>query len=276
MIKEFFPKSHNENRMKNEGNVVLARENFVKRLNTEDRNNVLYRLLEQRYSWMNEYLKPSISSKGGVKCIEIGCGAGFSKFFLENKDLILTDVLDNEWVDEHVDALNLPYADDSLDIVIASHMIHHLASPYDFFMKLSKKIKPGGKIIIQDINTCLFMKLALLIMRHEGFSDIVDVFDKDQICNQENDPWSANCSIPKLLFSDTKKFEDTFPNLRVIYNELNECFLFFLSGGVIAQTNHFPWSDRAALRIKAVDRKLVKFAPSVFACGRSVVIERVY
>ena len=65
MIKEFFPKSHNENRMKNEGNVVLARENFMKRLNTEDRNNVLYRLLEQRYSWMNEYLKPSISSKGG-------------------------------------------------------------------------------------------------------------------------------------------------------------------------------------------------------------------
>ena len=48
-----------------------------------------------------------------MKCIEIGCGAGFSKFFLENKDLILTDVLDNEWVDEHVDALNLPYADDS-------------------------------------------------------------------------------------------------------------------------------------------------------------------
>ena len=44
------------------------------------------------------------------------------------------------------------------------------------------------------------MKTVLRLMRHEGWSDEVDIFDRNAVCNDPSDPWSANCSIQKQLF----------------------------------------------------------------------------
>lgn len=74
------------------------------------------------------------------------------------------------------------------------------ANPASFLDNLAVKLKKGGRVIIQDVYTCSLMKLALRIMRHEGWSDEVNIFDRDCICNDPMEPWSANCSIPKLLF----------------------------------------------------------------------------
>jgi hypothetical protein len=75
---------------------------------------------------------------------------------------------------------------------------------------VGRKLKPGGRIIIQDIYTSTIMKVALRVMRHEGWSEEVNVFDRAAVCNDPDDPWSANCSIPKLLFwggeSSSRKF----------------------------------------------------------------------
>ena len=49
------------------------------------------------------------------------------------------------------------------------------------------------------------MKLALRIMSHEGWIETINVFDKNTITNLPDDPWSANCSIPKMLFFNSKK-----------------------------------------------------------------------
>ena len=81
MKNTYFPK-HEENRMKNEGDVNAARKYFM-----TGKNRILYRLIEQRVSWMNEYIKDSDKI-----IIELGCGAGLSKQFIHNKNLILTDI----------------------------------------------------------------------------------------------------------------------------------------------------------------------------------------
>lgn len=184
-------------------------------------------------------------------------------------------MLDNTWVDRHEDALNLSYGDNSLDVVIASHMIHHLASPYRFFCHLQSKLKSGGRIIIQDINTSMLMKLALRAMRHEGWDDRADIWNSNAICNQPDDPWSANCSIPKLLFSDIKQFEKVFPGLKIIHSAQNECFMFFCSGGVIAKGPRLPLSKSLTKALSVIDKICVAALPGIFACGRSVVIEKV-
>lgn len=51
MYKEYFPK-HSENRMKNEGNVIAAREYFL-----TGKNRILYNLVKKRFSWMNKYIR---------------------------------------------------------------------------------------------------------------------------------------------------------------------------------------------------------------------------
>ena len=118
------------------------------------------------------------------------------------------------------------------------------------------------------------MKTVLRIMRHEGWSDFADVFDRTAICNEPGDPWSANCSIPKLLFSDKEKFEKEFPNLEMIKFERNECFMFLLSGGVIAKTWSLPVGKLGVKIISFIDKLLIKLFPSVFTCGVSVVLRK--
>jgi len=119
------------------------------------------------------------------------------------------------------------------------------------------------------------MKLVLRGMRHEGWSDVVNVFDKNMVCNEPGDPWSANCSIPKLLFfKGGRKFEEEFPMYELVECRKNECFLFLLSGGVIAKTFYLPIGDTGVNIIKKIDHILVGMLPSVFTCGCSVVLQK--
>ena len=59
------------------------------------------------------------------------------------------------------------------------------------------------------------------------------------------------------------RFQEEFPEYKVLKNERNECFLFFTSGGVIAKTRSLP-----------LDNVLISVAPGLFACGCSIVIEK--
>ena len=121
----YFP-SHEENRMKSEGNLEFARSNFLKNRFT----NVDY-LLNSRYKWMNKYLSEN------MKIIEVGAGSGLSTLYLNQKPLI-TDAVDNPWIDKFVDATKMDFEDASVDIIIASHTIHHFYNPAMFFFECER------------------------------------------------------------------------------------------------------------------------------------------
>lgn len=257
--KTYFP-SHNDNLMLNEGDVASSRKNFIHKRFTN-----LNELLKFRYSWMNEFLNKK-------KIIEVGAGAGFSKFFL-NKPITLTDTVKNYWIDEKVDATKMPYEDSSVDVIIASHCIHHMYSPLKFFKECNRVLKNDGLLLIQEINTSLFMRLLLKINRHEGWSYEVDVFNENEIANDPNDIWSANCAIPELLFSNSKNFEKKIKFMKILKNDVNEFLIFPLSGGVIAKRKMIEIPIFFYPLIKLIDKLLIFIAPNIFALGRSVVLK---
>ncbi len=253
---------HEENLMTSEGSVVLAREAFLK-----SRFKNLDVLLAGRYAWMNDYLSH------GQKILEIGAGAGFSPLYLTEK-VVLTDAAENPWIERFLDATKMDLDDNSIDVLIASHNIHHFYSPYKFFKECERVLKVNGLLLVQELNTSLLMRLLLRLMRHEGWSYDVDVFDEQAIVNDKNDLWSANCAVPELLFSEKNRFESVFPSLEIQVNELNECLIFPLSGGVISKAR-VPELPRALLRaVVLLDKLLVWMAPGVFALGRSVVVRK--
>ena len=254
---------HEDNRMANEGDVAGARERF---LSSRFRN--LDALLSQRYDWMNDYIRPE------DEVVEFGCGAGFSRLYVKQGKLTLTDYLNSPWVDKVADAMNPPFEENSVDVIICSHMIHHMAKPVTFFKLVHPILREGGRIIIQDLNTALTMRLLLWMMRHEGWSYDIDVFDENAVTNDPGDPWSANCAIPELLFDSSVEFERHVPGYKVALNELNECLMFPLSGGVIAKTRVPEMPAFILSAVKALDKLLVAMAPSAFAMGRSVVLEK--
>ena len=248
--------------MSSEGSVEVARLSFLER-----RFRNLDVLLQSRYAWMNRYLVP------GQTIIEIGAGAGFSPLYLTQKPM-LTDATTNAWIDGFVDATNMELEPGSVDVLIASHNIHHFYSPYKFFKECERVLSADGVLLIQELNTSLLLRCLLRLMRHEGWSYDVDVFSESAIVNEEHDLWSANCAVPEMLFTDINRFQQTFPSLRVEVNELCECLLFPLSGGVIAKSKVPELPDLLLKAVLLLDRILVWAAPSVFALGRRVVIRR--
>jgi SAM-dependent methyltransferase len=258
-----FRPCHDENRMHSEGDVESARKHYL-----EQRPSNLHYLLYSRYEWMNDYLRPK------MKAVELGSAPGLARKFIHLESFQLTDVQPYPWIDDTVDALKLPYAPNSVDAFILSHMLHHVARPIVFLAQVSQCLVPGGVVLIQDINTSLVMRLLLWLNRHEGWDQNVDVFDPHVATNDPADPWSANCAVPRLLFADPKRFDSALPSLEVVRNEVCECLLFPLSGGVIAKrkTINLPmWMLRG---IDHVDRLLTTLSPRVFALGRRVVLRK--
>jgi SAM-dependent methyltransferase len=256
--------------MKSEGDLASARESFL-----ANRFSNLDYLLRSRYDWMNAHIRDYREREAAApNVIEIGCGGGFSPLYIDAK-ITLTDAIKNEWVDCVIDATNMDMENESVDIMIASHTIHHFYNLVKFFNEAKRVLKPNGLILINEINTSVLMRALLKVMRHEGWNYNADVFDINAKVNEPDDLWSANCAVSQLLFGDNKQtFENTFKTLTIVVDQPCECFIFPLSGGVTAKTK-VPRLSRPLLRaIDCLDRVLVGAFPKVFALGRRIVIKK--
>ena len=261
--KTYIP-SHKENRMQNEGRTEEARQSFF-----QNKPNNLSFLLNKRYKWMLPYIR----SKNSI--FELGAGPGFSKAILNTPNISLTDINKYPWIDREVDALNLPFKPNSVDVFICSHMIHHVAYPSLFLKNLTTALKPEGLILINEINTSFLLKIILRIMKHEGWDYEKDVFDEKTPSNSSSYPWSANCAIPEMLWQNKIKFETTFKGLTVKKDEFCEFFIFLLSGGVIAKTKTINLPMPILKAVDILDRMLIKTSPNIFALSRKLVLQKV-
>lgn len=251
----------NENRMNSVGDTEQARERFL----IKKFNNLDY-LLKERYLWMNQFFNE------GENVIEIGSGAGFSEFYLKQRPL-MTDVVKSDWIDKILDGTKMNLSEKSVDVIICSHAIHHFYSPYKFFRECERVLRPGGRVLIYEAHTSLLFRVLLKLMRHEGWSYDVDVFDPDAIINDPDDPWSANCAIAELFFDEPERFEKNF-SLKIDLDQKKEGFIFPLSGGVIAKT---PVPELPTLILNLffyLDSVLIALFPNVFALGRVIVLRK--
>jgi SAM-dependent methyltransferase len=245
------------------GDAIRARAQYGER-----RGSNLKFLLRKRFSWMQRYLGPQ------TYAVEIGCGAGFSELFLRAGTLELTDAEPRPWTKRVVDALALPYADASVDVLIANNVIHHLAFPDRFFRGAARVLRPGGHLLIQECNCSWTTRIALRATGHEGYDFSADPFDPTRPCNDPGDPWSANCAIPNLLFDDLDRFRKHYPEFAVVDSGLSEFFVQFNSGGVTASVPYLPLPWAAMHIVDSIDRVLVGVAPGIFASQRRLVLRR--
>ena len=128
--------------------------------------------------------------------------------------------------------------------------------------------------LVQEINASLMMRLVLRLMRHEGYAFDAEVFDRDAICTDPEDLWSANCAIPNLLFDDRTRFEQHVPFFRIERSTFSEFSIFLNSGGVIAKTASIPLPRLGLRALKRVDDVLAHALPGVFALQRQIALRR--
>ena len=173
-----------------------------------------------------------------------------------------------------VDALDLPFDRESVDVFICSYMIHHLAYPTCFLKNLSHVLRPNGVILINEVYSSFLLKFLLFVMKHEGWSYDVDVFGKSSPCNIPDDPWSGNNAVPNLLWRDPKMFEDRIKGLKIEYDRLCECTIFILSGGAISQMKTLNLPYPVLKGFKWLDHFLIKIFPQTFALGRRIILRK--
>ena len=266
MKKFFFPgpfrPHHSENKMQSEGDIAKSRQKFL----TKRFNNLEF-LLKKRFIWMNKFLKPK------MKVIEIGSGSGFSKLYIKNK-IILTDVAKKPWIDKKINAINMKIKTNSIDAIIVSNALHHFSSPAKFLDECDRVLKKNGVILINEPHTSFFMRLIMKIMKHEAYDYSVDVFDREIICNDKNDPWSSNCAVSELLFKNKKKFSEEFKKLTIVYQKYDEFIVFPLSGGVVSKINMIELPIWVLKCFDLLDKILITISPSFFALGRRIVIKK--
>ncbi len=252
-----------KNRMRNDSNLLQAREYFFTK-----KNKNLHFLLKNRFNWMNNYIK------NGDNVIELGSGAGLLKEFI-NINIKTSDLSDYEYFDyKNIDACDINLPDKTFDVVISSNLIHHIAYPLKHFREVHRILKPQGLYLVQDANCSFFLQLICIIMNHGGFDCTVDVKNEKIPCSNPNDPFAENSAVPSLIFDHYHDFNKQLNfKFELINNRFSEFFIFLNSGGVTAKTFYLPLNDYFLDIFLKLDKILVKFH-KIFALQRSVVLKK--
>jgi len=237
---------------------------------SSNNKNLIY-LLNKRFSWMEKY----INRKKII--IELGSGNGCIKKIIDNKKIILTDIIKYPWIDKKVDMLKVNLEKKYLkkvDVFIINHSLHHCANPALTLKKMSIYLKKNGYILINEPETSFFLKFIQMILDDESWSLKSKVFSRKSIFNPKS-PWISNTAIAQLLFKNDKKFQKHFPQYKIIENKLSEFFIFLNSGGVNSSFFHIKLNNFFLKILNIVDEILIFFLPNIFALNRTIILKKI-
>ena len=237
---------------------------------SSDNKNLIY-ILNKRFSWMKKYIKRK------KIIIELGSGNGCIKKVIDNKKIILTDIIKYPWIDKKVDMLKINLGKKYLkkvDIFIINHSLHHCANPALTLKKMSIYLKKNGYILINEPETSFFLKFIQVVLDDESWSLKSKVFNRKSIFNPKS-PWISNTAVAQLLFKNDKKFQKHFPQYEIVENKLSEFFIFLNSGGVNSSFFHIKLNNFFLKILNIVDEILIFFLPNIFALNRTIVLKKI-
>ena len=148
---------------------------MIKWRKTELRNHFYppqFRGMYDRFSdVIHEYVR------GGDTMLDAGCGSGrvFQYRFDEHQRPRLifgVDMTDEPRGNGNIDAAAradlaaLPFAAETFDIAISSHVAEHLTQPERVFGELARVLKPGGRLLVLTPNKWHYVTLSAALMPH--------------------------------------------------------------------------------------------------------------
>ena len=111
-----------------------------------------------------------IKIKPGYKILDVGCGiGGTARYLANNYECFVTGIditeeyckaaaelsnllnLEDKTEFRHADAIDLPFENDSFDIVWSEHVQMNIKNKHKLYREIYRVLKPGGKLIFYDV-----------------------------------------------------------------------------------------------------------------------------
>jgi SAM-dependent methyltransferase len=162
------------------------------------------------------------------RILELGSGAGYIKKFLPN--CITSDVLDLPFIDMKVNALEMPFENESLVGICMIDVFHHIPDVEQFLREAVRVLKTGGKIVMVEPANTRWGRFIYQKFHHEPFLPEASDWKLPP-----GGPLSmANGALPWIVFQRdwinyTSKL---FPDLKLLKIEVKYPLIYLLSGGL--------------------------------------------
>ena len=159
--------------------------------------------------------------------LEIGSGGGFFKDVFPS--VITSDIMLLSCCDRCIDALDLPFDDESLSAITMVNVFHHLPDCARFLSEAQRTLKDGGKIVMVEPSNSFWSRIIYKNLHHEPFDTETVTWKIESI-----GPLSgANGALPWIVFRrDIQILTTNYPQLQIKTLSYLFPFSYLLSGGV--------------------------------------------
>ncbi len=161
----------------------------------------------------------------------IEIGAGIAPIRDSYSDVLATDVVYGDHLDQVLDAENMDLPDSSVRTIYGQNCFHHFPHPDRFFSELNRVLAPGGGAILLEpyygpFATFLFKRL----FKTEGFDKEFPSWEMP-LAGPMN---GANQALSYIVFvRDRVDFERKYPKLEITHQQLcQNHFKYLISGGL--------------------------------------------
>jgi SAM-dependent methyltransferase len=220
---------------------------------TIQRKVFLRNFYEEAYSYFKSQVSAAAMATPLPKLVELGAGPSFLKDYIPHVQY--TDLIPYSGLDLELNALAMPFEDNTIDGFFLLNVIHHIPDGEQLFAEITRTLKPGGFVSMVDQNVNWFSKVILQYLHSEPFDDA-----KDWRFDSEGPLSSANGALAWILFKrDWSRFQEKFPGLQLVDRETAMPFQYWLSGGL-----RFPQllPSRSLKLVKTLDRAFLKLHPN--------------
>jgi SAM-dependent methyltransferase len=182
----------------------------------------LKRIYLDWYAW---FLKKMPEFSDGP-VIELGSGGGFLKELAPA--IISSDILNLPGNDMCFSALDMPFKDNEISGIVMIDTFHHIPDIEKFLTEANRVLKRRAGIMMVEPANSLWGRFIYKNFHHEPF------YPDGGWQIETSGPLSgANGALPWIVFErDKQKFNQLFPDFKIISIEYHSPFKYLISGGV--------------------------------------------